>query len=655
MLDQAMTVSKNEASSESQQSLFPTFGSSFLNNHAGRIISDPRFAIVELVANAWDAGATNVRITWPEQQGEIICIEDNGTGMTPEEFRLRWNELSYDRTANQGEWAEFPPKARKRNRVAFGRNGVGRHARFCFAEEYIVETKKDGHYLKALVQKNYGRSPFNIVPQEELSSSGNGTKIHATALRNFHELSVDAVISLIGARFVADPEFNLSVNEQRVLFTDLDHYETFKLEIKNIGEVIIRRFDNDTVGRTSQPNGVAWWVKGRLVGNPSWEAEDGPLLDARSSQAKRLVYVVEADFLHGLRIVKKDWSGFYVNEKLNQVRREVSDYIRDDLRAYFSDERKERKRAALKANRSDIKDLPPISQEQVARFADELQLQCPTISTRDLDNAVSVLAKLEKARTGYSLLAKLSLLDPSDLDGLNAILDEWSVTDAKKVLGELRYRLDLIQRLEDLVDKHTTDELHDLQPLFERGLWIFGPQFESVSFTSNRSLATVVKTYFGSAALSTPRNRPDFVALPDSSIGVYSADAFDKNHEVCGVSEVVIVELKKGGFRVTNDERDQANHYARELRKSGKVNKATKIICYVLGSKIDQEVEEESNEGNTVIYPRPYSTILKQAHARTFHLLKKIENSDKVKFDIDLEEVVLMGQQGLFEEVQPIA
>lgn len=34
------------------------FADRFLQDHAGRIITEPRIAIVELVANAYDAGAT---------------------------------------------------------------------------------------------------------------------------------------------------------------------------------------------------------------------------------------------------------------------------------------------------------------------------------------------------------------------------------------------------------------------------------------------------------------------------------------------------------------------------------------------------------------------------------------------------------------------
>ena len=43
-----------------------SFGPKFLQDHAGHIMTDPRIALVELVANSYDAGAPLVEITWPK-------------------------------------------------------------------------------------------------------------------------------------------------------------------------------------------------------------------------------------------------------------------------------------------------------------------------------------------------------------------------------------------------------------------------------------------------------------------------------------------------------------------------------------------------------------------------------------------------------------
>jgi len=81
-----------------KQSYLPRFGSNFLEDHARRIITDPKIALVELVANCWDAGANRVDIIWPEEsRPDNIQIRDDGTGMTAEEFTQRWLEFNYNR------------------------------------------------------------------------------------------------------------------------------------------------------------------------------------------------------------------------------------------------------------------------------------------------------------------------------------------------------------------------------------------------------------------------------------------------------------------------------------------------------------------------------------------------------------------------------
>jgi len=604
-----------------------SFGETFLEHHAGQIIQDPKYSIVELVANSWDAGAGNVEILWPEIIGNNILIHDNGTGMTKDEFSYRWSKLNYNRLNFQGKEVIYPKGKGGRHRIAFGKNGIGRHAMFCFCDKYFVETIKDGEYTKALVTKTPTEEfPFKVVIEDHKTGvEGNWTTISGKALKNI-ELSANSIIKIIGSKFIADPEFQISVNGDKVLFEDLEHEsEKNILEIEGLGEVVIKRFEGEK-NRTTQQQGVAWWVNRRLVGSPSWGDINGRLIDGRNAIAKRFVYIVEVDFLK--QWVKADWSGFNSSVEVNIVRQKVSDFINDDLISLLSETRKERKLEAFQSNSDIINTLPQHIRHDISEVIDEFQKDCPTFGVNELESTVKVLANMEKARSGYSLLEKLSSLKPNDIDSLNSILDEWSVSDVRKIMNELKWRLELISKLEPLVDNANADELHDLQPLFERGLWIFGPEFESISFTSNRTLATVVKTFFVSAMLESPNRRPDFVILPDSSIGIYSRDSFDESHNVSGLDAVIIVELKRGGFELTYKEKDQAMVYAREIRTSGKVDKNTKITCYVLGSSIssNSDVAEPNKEGNTTIIPRRYSAVLKQAHARTFNLLSKIQS-----------------------------
>lgn len=162
---------------ERQLTLLTLFGDNFLEHHAGRIISDPETAIVELVANCSDAGADRVEIEWPDSALGTLSISDNGIGMTPDEFEIRWRTLNYDRRQDFGNSVKFPPGVRHRPRQAFGRAGIGRHAMFCFADEYFVETRRDGRWSSWRVRRSNGISPFDIERVGDGDATTSGTKI----------------------------------------------------------------------------------------------------------------------------------------------------------------------------------------------------------------------------------------------------------------------------------------------------------------------------------------------------------------------------------------------------------------------------------------------------------------------------------------------
>ena len=56
----------------------------FRNNRS--ITTNNDIALTEFVANAWDAGAHNVDITIPLKENEEICVKDDGTVMSVDEF-----------------------------------------------------------------------------------------------------------------------------------------------------------------------------------------------------------------------------------------------------------------------------------------------------------------------------------------------------------------------------------------------------------------------------------------------------------------------------------------------------------------------------------------------------------------------------------------
>ena len=107
------------------------------------LISDPNLAVIELVKNGYDAGATEVSVEL-EADGKtprlhVLTIADNGSGMTESEFRDNWMRPGYSEKArNPG--AAFKVKGKSRTPV--GEKGLGRLAAGRLGERLTVYTRK---------------------------------------------------------------------------------------------------------------------------------------------------------------------------------------------------------------------------------------------------------------------------------------------------------------------------------------------------------------------------------------------------------------------------------------------------------------------------------------------------------------------------------
>lgn len=624
------------------------FGTNFMGDHAGQIVTDPKVAIMELVANCSDAGSTAVEIFCPTEGGKELSVKDNGVGMSKGEFEARWNTINFDRRKTIGKDVVYPPDVTtKPNRKLYGKSGKGRHAGFCFSDTYQVITSKNGNKTIAKVSVSIsGDAAFNveIVNEEKIDASIHGTEIKFTVDKSFIE--PDTIKELIGSKFLMDPSFNVFVNKDKINFADLGSIstESIKLSEDKIIEVLI--IDSELNERSNRLRGVAWWVNNRLVGVPSWKNLLGDMeyVDGRSKAAKRYGFIVKTDFLDTL--VKEDWSGFKNTSEVQEASTKVDEFIVNKISEFLKENRREMKLEILEENKSAIYEMTTSSRLRVGEFIDEIQKKCTTMKASDISNAVEVFSNLEKSRNGYDLLRQLSLCGPDDLDRWTEIIRKWDSKQAEIILEELERRIKLVDDLQRLVHDKKADELHDLQPLFEKGLWIFGPKYESIEYASNKTLKNIVENFLNgdSTKLTVAANRPDVVTSP---IGAWDSPRFNEDGEVIGADKVLILELKKGGFNITQDELNQALKYATELKNANAVEDQTSIECFVLGSTQANRLSQlDLKDQRISVVPRTYEGILKQANARLFNLRKRLVDAGfSQKKDSDVEVVATSGVQ----------
>ncbi|WP_232440279.1 ATP-binding protein [Burkholderia ubonensis] len=471
---------------------------------------------------------------------------------------------------------------------------------------------------------------------EELSFTPEGAAGHGTAIEGIGEIprlqfTEEKARELLGSRFLANPAFKVSIGSKQITFNDIpDYLSQQEFDVDGLGRGRILHIDTKKADKTTKQHGIAWWVLTRAVGQCNWSASDYErVLDGRTSEAKRYTFIVQADFLNEHDAVREDWSGFKEESSAwKKTREAVQDRIRQIIHEASKSERESTKSAVIERVGNAINALSPVSKDRVSAFVEEVVETCPNFGENEIVQLTTILTKLERSKSRYGLLDVLHKCDPDDYDSLHEILTQWSVSMAKLVLDEIQNRLKLIGELRAKLKEVGVDEVHELQPLFERGLWMFGAQFESIDFTSNVGMSQVIKTIFKDKSGKGTRNRPDFVALTDSSVGFYARPSYDENHDEDGVDHLVIIDLKTTGLFLGSKEREQIWKYVKELRAKGYIKKFTKVDGFILGDKIEAGENEPTKHGEEVkIYPMLYDTIMVRAEKRLLNLHNRVKDA----------------------------
>ncbi|ODS12407.1 ATP-binding protein [Vibrio scophthalmi] len=610
-----------------------TYEDGFLIREIGSIATKPDVAITELIANAHDAGASEVRVVLPKEINGVLTVSDNGTGMTAQQFEQRWLKLRYDRKKHQGSFVEIPEGVSiSKKRLAFGRNGVGRHAGLCFNDEYKVETKANGIKNIYDLALSSGKQPIQVNNHSEAKLDGHGTTISVVVSRNL--ISPEELSEVISARFLFNPEFKVYINSD--LITLSEHPGIVKqVNINPIGNINVRLtlVDSSVTARNSKQHGVAFWLGGRLLGNPSWSVNGIQIIDGRRSFAKRYTLIAESEDL--LDYVEADWSGFKPDfAAISLVCEDISTFVKSCYLELSKSELANTKKQVVDKHKNEMSELPRLARRELYDFLDQILSENPDIKLEFLELAFKAAINIEKSRTGIPLLYKLTQFSSSDVKALNEFLEDWCITDAMAILAEIDTRIKVVEAIERLSGDHSVDELHTLHPLIEKSRWIFGPEFDTPEYSSNRGLRKtmeiVFKKKYTKEQFSNSSKRPDIVVGENSSISALALEEF--NGEIKKTKRVLLIELKKGGFEIGRDEMDQAKRYVQDIWHAGVDSTRPYIKGYVVGDRIDsftgtyESVGRNRDETFGEIYALTYNELVRSAEARLFSLREKIES-----------------------------
>ena len=172
--------------------------------------------LAELIANAYDADAKNVKIILIDSPGERkIIIEDDGCGMSFKELNDKFLRIGRNRRYEEGQ--QKTPEGRK----IIGKKGLGKLSFFGIAQEIEVETSKNGFENSFVMDwndiKNSGESEYHpkiINKDKKISSAKHETKIILKKLQKGGDFSSEYLLNLadnISKIFIIDPDFRISM------------------------------------------------------------------------------------------------------------------------------------------------------------------------------------------------------------------------------------------------------------------------------------------------------------------------------------------------------------------------------------------------------------------------------------------------------------
>ena len=623
-----------------------TFEEDYLYRTNKTIISNPDYALTEAIANCWDAGATEVNISLPENEGDIISIEDNGTGMTDEEFMKRWMVLSYNRQRHQGLNVVFPDNNEHGVRRAYGKNGVGRHGLLCFNDNYYISTWRNGTKNTYHITVSSGNAPFKILEHNCEQCEGHGTKIWTYSSTNTP--NVAEMKEIISSRFLYDPNFKIIINGELIELTQ--HKGVIKTLERTIDNKFLKIFvvDSTKTALKSQQHGIAFWVRGRLVGKPSWVYGDTQFLDGRSKPAKRFTIIVQADALEDL--VSPDWGSFLEIQNTKIFFSFFIPFMKEVISDILSEHIRETQEAIIEQERHVLFDLAPYEKRDVSLFIESVTRKNPMISQEFMSLAIDALVNIQKSQNGALLLGKLAKLDSNDLDELTNLLNNWDIKDILTVLREIDNRIIVIEAIDRLREDPSVDELHQLHPLILESRWLFGAEFDSPMYTANKALTTVIKALFKESdydvnAVSFASKRPDVVCLAESTIGAVCSERTEKDcREILKPDNILIIELKKGGFEIGYKEKFQAEQYVRQIKKSSILHKESHIHAFVVGAKIG-DIDATSNNESGDINIVTFAQLVQTSKLKLFKLREKLQKRyDSMDDKSIVEKALSVGQ-----------
>ncbi len=523
-----------QTSEESEEKLYLRFHGRIIDSLGIQMYQSPVAAVAELIANAWDADASRVKVQLPSSlSGEpVIAVEDNGIGMTFEECQKRY--LNVGRNRRNDDDGDTSPGGRP----VLGRKGIGKFAGFGIAELLEIDTtsSKTGERtvfrldLQDLRSDEYvgtAEKEVPIVSKEAASESRKtrkGTRVILRRLKLARTPSKDVFRRSMARRFlinqVAD-QFEVLINGEGVpddnalAKVEFDFPTDYKekelpegINIKdrvgheNVGEDTIAwrvRFTKEPID-TEELRGVSVFCGIKLAQTPFFFNLSGGLSGQHGQQY--MSGQVQADYLDRLMADVITTERQRINWELEACK-PLEDWGKDRVKSLLK---------IWKARRAEEK--LRLIDEKVAPFSHRLEKLKGT-EKRTVHSALRKVAAIEALSDDQfadlssgiltaweggrlrELIEDVSNVDDMDESRLLSLLAEAQVLNALHVAEAVKAKVDIIEGLRRRIDNRDLENA--VRDYIADNPWLLSPHWET--FKVETSVKHVLKEAAESANL----------------------------------------------------------------------------------------------------------------------------------------------------------
>lgn len=465
--------------------------------------------IGELVANSWDANATKVEITIPNEAigtSSEIVLRDDGIGMSDEDVRKKYLIVGRNRRDESAE--RTPPP---HNRLIMGRKGIGKFSAFGIAKEIAVESMKDGevsHFrmnYDELLEKAEKRE-IELPSEDATGTVTKGTTVtlrHITKFRT-RSIPIDMLRRGLARRFAiigAENNFEVVINgepispEDRDLKRLLDKDMEGKPYLWKYNEEIepgtgwtvsgwIGALERTSPAKDKVDRGIVLMARGKLVQEPFvFDAVGGQQFafsyligelhvefvdaaeDTIGTSRNALVWDTEAN------TALKEWG----QKEVNKIARKWSEKRRQDNERQLQEDQ-------LYVNFQQR--AKEIGNTRALKLADRLIRQAidknPIADTTELEPLIQNCLDFLEFDAFWEIANDLTEAELEDPGKLLDLFREWQIVEAKEMARVTEGRIATIGKLQKLIETNAL-EVPTLHNFLREFPWVIDPRWDLVA------------------------------------------------------------------------------------------------------------------------------------------------------------------------------